>query len=136
LLDRIASHRFSLVFGNWITSTENPRTCNTSEVSRRDDVESRYSMAAGIPMEANRRIATEAIAVGIGLTLHKYKPTVTDTIPTLSRRRRSSVNTSRGSDTRILVVYKVFPNSYPSFVIQQSPAKFNSRLIFSLKKFH
>lgn len=91
-------------------------------------------MAAGIPMEANRRIATEAIAVGIGLTLHKYKPAVTDTIPTLSRRRRSSVNTSRGSDTRILVVYKVFPNSYPSFVIQQIPAKFNSQLIFLCKK--
>lgn len=71
---RIASHHFALVFGNWITSAERTLVRNTSEVSRRDDVELRYSMAAEISVEASRRIATETIGVGRRLTLHKYKP--------------------------------------------------------------
>lgn len=71
---------------------------NTSEVPYRGNVEPRYSMAAEIPVEASRRIAAEAIRVGAGLALHKYKPAVTGTIPRLSRRRRSSVNTYHGSD--------------------------------------
>jgi len=91
LLDRLASllaRLRQLDYINW-----EPSDVICPKVSYRGDVESRYSMAAEIPVKASHRIATEAIRDGGGLTLHKYKPAVTGTIPRLSRRRRSSVNT-------------------------------------------
>jgi len=88
-------------------------------------------MAAEIPVEASHRIAAEAIRDGGGLTLHKYKPAVTGTIPRLSRRRRSSVNTylSFGAHThthgvskspRICILYiKRFFNFSDRFFLEQ-----------------
>lgn len=66
LVDRIASHHFALVFGNWITSAEREPSCVIHrEIARRGDVELRYSMAAEIPAEASRRMATGTIGAGV-----------------------------------------------------------------------
>lgn len=52
-------------------------------------------------VEVNRRIPAgyHWCRRWYGLALHKYKPAVTGTIPMLSGRRRSSVNTYLGSNT-------------------------------------
>lgn len=79
--DRVASLRARLRQLDYVSweSTDARNVYVRPRFLVRDDAEARYSTAAGI--EASRRIAAEAIGVGGGLALHKYKPAVTGTIP-------------------------------------------------------